>query len=315
MRSVAIGQAADRDVVATGSDDKIVQMWDAATGAPVGEPLTGLNDAVMSVAIGRVRNRDVIIGAALDGPVRIWDAATTKHVRTFHFTNGWQTYDWRQAYCVALGRARFGLGLWNRDVIVVGTQAAVWIWGAGSSSREPIQAIFVDDFDGPVRSVVIGRAGNRDVVVAGLRGAVQLWDLITGAGIEPLLRADGEALQVSVAIGRAGDRDVVASSSLNGKARIWNLTDGDPSGIPLVGHDGPVRSVAIGHAGDRVVVMTGAEDGTMRTWDPSTGDPIGAPLVGHGGPVTSLAIRRCKDRDKMVAVLRDALVAYEYCNR
>ena len=38
---MAIGRIGDRDVIVSGSWDQTVRVWDAATGQPRGDPLTG----------------------------------------------------------------------------------------------------------------------------------------------------------------------------------------------------------------------------------------------------------------------------------
>jgi WD40 repeat protein len=48
VRSVAFSP--DGELVASGSDDNTVRLWEAATGAPHGEPLKGHSDCVRSVA-------------------------------------------------------------------------------------------------------------------------------------------------------------------------------------------------------------------------------------------------------------------------
>ena len=45
-------------MIVSGSDDGTVRVWDAATGTPVGAPLTGHTGPVWSVAVGRVDGRD-----------------------------------------------------------------------------------------------------------------------------------------------------------------------------------------------------------------------------------------------------------------
>jgi WD40 repeat protein len=63
-------------VVVSGSHDATVRVWDAATGAPVGDPFTGHTDAVYAVAVGQVGGRAVVVSGSNDRTVRVWDAAT-----------------------------------------------------------------------------------------------------------------------------------------------------------------------------------------------------------------------------------------------
>ena len=60
--------------IASGSGDNTVRVWDAATGQPVGQPLTGHTDAVFSVAFSPDGTR--IASGGDDNTVRVWDAAT-----------------------------------------------------------------------------------------------------------------------------------------------------------------------------------------------------------------------------------------------
>jgi WD40 repeat protein len=61
--------------LATGSIDGTVQLWDVATGTPLGDPLTGSSGAaVNSVAFSR-DGRTLATGS-IDGTVQLWDVAT-----------------------------------------------------------------------------------------------------------------------------------------------------------------------------------------------------------------------------------------------
>jgi WD40 repeat protein len=64
----------DGRLIVTASSDQTARVWDAATGKPIGEPLNGHTDAVMSAAFSLDGKR--IVTASCDGTVRVWDAAT-----------------------------------------------------------------------------------------------------------------------------------------------------------------------------------------------------------------------------------------------
>ena len=64
--------------IVSGSSDNTLRLWDAATGQPIGAPLTGHTDSVNSVAFSPDGKR--IVSGSDDKTVRVWDADTGQQI-------------------------------------------------------------------------------------------------------------------------------------------------------------------------------------------------------------------------------------------
>ena len=60
--------------IVSGSHDNTLRLWDADTGQPIGQPMTGHTGAVFSVAFSPDGKR--IVSGSYDKTVRLWDADT-----------------------------------------------------------------------------------------------------------------------------------------------------------------------------------------------------------------------------------------------
>jgi WD40 repeat protein len=60
--------------IVSGSADNSLRLWDAASGKPIGPPLQGHTDSVLSVAFSPDGRR--IVSGSADNSLRLWDAAS-----------------------------------------------------------------------------------------------------------------------------------------------------------------------------------------------------------------------------------------------
>jgi WD40 repeat protein/serine/threonine protein kinase len=90
-----------------------------------------------------------------------------------------------------------------------------------------------------------------------------------------LLRHDGIVTNGAL----SPDNHYVATAGEDRAARIWNLTTGEPVGLPLL-HESGVTFVAFSPDGRQIV--TASRDYTARLWNTATGHPLCKPLRHQG---------------------------------
>ncbi|GAA3683057.1 hypothetical protein GCM10023081_21260 [Arthrobacter ginkgonis] len=250
--------------IASGSTDGTVRLWDAATGEPVGEPLSGHTSDVWGVAFSPDGRR--IVSGSTDGTVRLWDAATGEPVgEPLSGHTGWVT--------------SVAFGLDGKRIVSGGQDGTVRLWDA--TTGDPVGEPLVGH-EGPVWAVAVNQ--DRRIASGGSDGTVRLWDAATGDPVgKPLAGHDGTVWDVAF----SPDGSRIASGGSDGTVRLWDAATGDPVGEPLAGHDDSVWAVAFSPDGRRIA--SGSADGTVRLWDAALGTSVGDPLAGHDGPVWAVA--------------------------
>jgi len=250
--------------IVTGSDDNTIRIWDAETGAVVGEALKGHTESVRSVAYSP--DGQYIISGSDDNTIRIWDAGTG----------------------AALGKPLEGHTSWVRSVayspdgqhIISGSSdktIRIWDVETGAALGKALEG-----HTSWVRSVAYSPDGQH--IISGFDDkTIRIWDAETGTAVgKPL---EGHASCVwSVAYSPDGQH--IISGSQDETIRIWDAGTGVAVGKPLKGHTGTISSVAYSPDGQHI---TGSSARTIRTWDAKTGDAVGNPLEGHIRTVWSVA--------------------------
>ena len=282
VNAVAVGQLDGRTITASGSSDQTVQVWDAATGTPLGDPFTGHTGWVQSVAIGQLDGRTIIASGSSDGTVRVWDAATGELVGdpfTDH-TDG--------VNAVAFGQ------LDGRTIIASGSDdrtVRVWDAATGELVGDPFT-----DHTSAVNAVAIGQLDGRTIIASGSSdGTVRVWDAATGIPLGDPFTGHTDVVN-AVAFGQLNGRTIIASGSDDRTVRVRDAATGIPLGNPFTGHTDWVRSVAIGQLDGRTIIASGSDDQTVRVRDAATGELVGDPFTGHTGAVNAVAFGQLNGR-------------------
>ncbi|KAL0945602.1 hypothetical protein HGRIS_014986 [Hohenbuehelia grisea] len=260
-----ISFAHDSTRIASGSNDKTIRLWDAATGEQIGAPLSGHASDVTSVTFSPDGNR--IASGSDDKTIRLWDAATGEQIGA-----PLSGHD-RLVASVAFSPdgTRIASGSYDNTI-------RLWDAATGEQIGAPLSG-----HDSDVNSVVFSPDGTR-IASGSDDKTIRLWDAATGEQIGAPLSGH-DRLVASVAFSPDGTR--IASGSYDNTIRLWDAATGEQIGAPLSGHDSEVNSVVFSPDGTRIA--SGSDDKTIRLWDAATGEQIGAPLSGHVSPVTSVA--------------------------
>jgi WD40 repeat protein len=240
--------------VVSGSVDKTVRIWDAATGQERG-CLVGHEEPVNSVAV--LPNRHIVSGSA-DRTVRVWNPATGKDVKCL-------TRHTAAVNAVAV--------LLDGRIVSGAADATVHVWNSESGAEMQCATRHT----AAVNAVAV--LAEERIVSGSADKTIRVWNAATG---EEVLCLEGHSGPVnSVAVLRDGR---IVSGSADQTVRIWN-TSIPAEVLCLTGHTSFVNSVAV--LPDECIA-SGSADKTVRVWDATTGEQL-LLLAGHAYSVNSVA--------------------------
>jgi len=330
-----------RTLIASGSSDGIVRLWDPVTGQQVGQPLTGHTDWVCAVAAVPLPNGQVLIAtASSDRTVRLWDPTTsqqvgpplTGHTDSVCAVAAVPLPDGR--VLIASGGLDFTVRLWDpvtgqqvgqpltgfqyaakalasvslpdgRVLLATGhADGVVRLWDpiTGRQVGQPLTGHKDDVFSVNTKAVVPLPNGRTLIATAGENSdTVRLWDPTTSQGDKPFT-GHTDWVNAIAAVPLPDGRTLLATGCYDATVRLWDPTTGRQVGQPLTGHKKAVTAViAVPLSSERTLIATGGSDATVRLWDPTTGYQIGQPLTGHADSVRAVTTVPLPDGRTLIA--------------
>jgi WD40 repeat protein/nucleoside phosphorylase len=255
----AVAFSSDGRLVASGTGDRTVKLWDAATGA-VRRMLEGHSDPIGAVAFSP--DGRLVASGSWDRTVKLWDAATGAVRRMLEGHS-----DLIGAVAFSPDGRLVASGSWDR---------MVKLWDAATGAVRHT----LEGHSGPVLAVAFSPDG-RLVASGSWDRTVKLWDAATGA-VRCTLEGHSDLIG---AVAFSPDGRLVASGSWDRKVRLWDAVVGAVR-CTLEGHSGPVLAVAF--SPDGRLVASGSWDRTVKLWDAATG-AVRRTLEGHSDPILAVA--------------------------
>ncbi|MEG4145988.1 MULTISPECIES: protein kinase domain-containing protein [unclassified Microcoleus] len=257
QHSDAVGSVAfspDGLMLASGSKDKTIQIWDLATGKSI-RTFPGDSSTIWSVAFDSDGTK-LATGTGF-WRVMLWDLKTGQVIRSLdHTASVWSVALSPDGQLVASGSGD------NTTKI------------SDAATGRLIQS-FPDHTDF-VYSVAFTPDG-KSLVSASKDKKITVVDVATGALLKTI-EGHGEPVR-SVAV--SPDGKTIVSGSYDETIKIWNIETGDLI-RSIQGHSDDIVSVAI--SPDGKFIASGSKDKTIKVWDFATGELLNT-LTGHSDEV------------------------------
>ncbi|KAK3359288.1 WD40-repeat-containing domain protein, partial [Lasiosphaeria hispida] len=249
----------DSKLIASGSRDQTIKIWDTATGACT-QTLKGHSDSVYSIAFSP--DSKLIASGSDDQTIKIWDTATGACTQTLKGHS-------RSVYSIAFSPDLKLIASGSDDQTV-----KIWDTATGACTQT------LKGHSGYVSSIAF--SPDSKLIASGSGDqTVKIWDTATGACTQTL---KGHSRSV-YSIAFSPDSKLIASGSDDQTIKIWDTATGACTQT-LKGHSGSVYSIAF--SPDSKLIASGSRDQTVKIWDTATG-ACTQTLKGHSSSVTSIA--------------------------
>jgi WD40 repeat protein len=269
---VAVALSADGKMALSPNGFHTAQLWDTATGKPIGQPLqhqeTVLGIVLMAVAL----SADGKTALTADFDAQAWETATGKPIGPplQHFQVVKDPKDNKKDFKVRRFIRDVALSADGKIALTVSEDSVARLWE--TATGKPIGSQIENEY----KAIALSADG-KTALIAG-----RLWDTASAKPVEPPLPFKEGLRPVAL----SGDAKTLLTWSNDNTARLWDTASGTPIGPP-VQHQAGLTAAALSANGK--TALTATKDNVARLWDTATGKLLGPPLQ-HQSEVGAVAL-------------------------
>jgi WD40 repeat protein len=278
----SIAFSPDKKIIAAGSDDGTVILWDAMTYLQIGSPLAGHNGWITSIAFspdgkflasGSCTEYSQSVTECPAGQIILWDVTSKNSIGSPIVSNAG-----------AITSLAFGPG----NVLAAGDYfGGITLWDM--ANLQPLRERLTGHTD-EVTSLAFSSDG-QTLASGSFDNTIYFWNTSTYTHAEILSAHTGITgyNPYNIILAFSPDGNILASGSADRTIILWNATTHSRIGEPLLGHTGNINSVSFSADGN--TLASGSSDGTVILWDvasPFSPYKVNT-LIGQGGGIYSLA--------------------------